>query len=190
DVRIVLYRSPAYHLAVQPQALRECLVEDVGPLPPPPDLEAWQAGWLSGAQVLEMALRHGSGLRRVVEALCRQEAPAALWVRWTPLQEGLQVAEGLGPEALSAVRQVLRQVDREMGKLLQSVDLSRTAVVVIFIPDEGSPEGGALVAAGRGVRQGVVDGPWPAEEAAGFVAALLGLEAPAGTSRYGRALGP
>mgnify|MGYP005838124685 CR=1 FL=1 len=190
DVRITLYRSPAYHLEVWPQALRERLGPDTGPLSPPPDLGAWQQGWLSAAQVWEMALRHGDGLRRLVEALYRQGDLAALWARWTPLQEALQVAEVLGLEAPSAVRQVLRQVDQEIGKLLWGVDLSVTAVVVIFVPREGSPEGGALVAAGRGVRRGVVDGPWSAVEAAGFVGALLGLERPTDLSRYGRALKP
>ena len=190
DVRISLYRSPAYHLEVQPESLRERLASDVGPLPPPPDLEAWREGWLSGGQVLEMALRHGSGLRRIVAALYGQGDLVALWVRWTPLQEAQQIAGGLGPEAPAAVRQVLRQVDGEIGKLLQGVDLSATAVVVAFVPSEGSPQEGALVAAGRGVRQGVVDGPWSAAEAAGFVGALMGLEVPPGTARYGRALGP
>lgn len=191
DVRVTLYRSPAYHLEVRPGALREHLLSEVGPLSPPPDLPAWQEGWLSQAQVLEMALRHGNGLSRVVEALYRQGGLAALWVRWTPLEQALQIAEGLDPREGSAGRQVLRQVDGEIGGLLQSVDLSRTAVVAIFLPAEGSGETtGALIAAGRGVRQGMVDGPWSAAEAAGFVGALMGLDAPAETSRYGRALMP
>ncbi len=189
-LRVALYRSPAYHVEVQPQTLREGLLLDMGPLSPPPDLEAWQGGLLSGEQALEMALRHGSGLRRLVEALYGQGDLAALWVRWTPLQGARQVAEALGPEAPSAVREVLRRVDEEVGKLLRKVDLSETAVVVVFLPDEGSPEGGALIAAGRDVQEGVVDGPWSAAEAAGFMGALLGVEAPGETARCRRALRP
>lgn len=191
DVRVTLYRSPAYHLEVRPGALRERLLSEVGPLSPPPDLQAWQEGWLSQAQVLEMALRHGNGLGRVVEALVRQGGLAALWVRWTPLEQALQIAEGVDARVPSAGRQVLRQVDGEIGALLLSVDLSKTAVVALFLPAEESGETtGTLVAAGRGVRQGVVDGPWSAAEAAGFVGALMGLDAPAETSRYRRALVP
>lgn len=188
---LTLYRSPAYHLEVRPPALRRALLAATGPLPPPPDLEAWQQGWLTKGQVLEMALRHERGFGKAVEFLQTHGRLALLWVRWTPLAWAWEALGALDPQGDEEARRFLRQVDADLGALLRRLDLSATAVVVVFTPPQGGAEtAGACIAAGRGVRSGLVEGPTSAAQVAALVRALLGLGTPTAASLPGRALGP
>ncbi|MBC7222855.1 MAG: hypothetical protein H5T59_01025 [Anaerolineae bacterium] len=187
---LTLYRSPAYHLEVRPPALRQELLSATGPLAAPPDLEAWQQGWLTKGQVLEMTLRHERGFTKAVAFLQARGELALLWVRWTPLARAWEVLGALEPQGGEEARRFLRQVDADLGTLLRRVDLSATVVVVVFTPAQGDAKAGACIAAGRGVRPGLVEGPTPAAEVAALVRALLGLGTPSKASLPGRVLEP
>ncbi|MGQ9585467.1 MAG: hypothetical protein ACUVXG_08710 [Anaerolineae bacterium] len=187
DPVATVYRSPSYHLWAQPPAVRTGLEREVGPPSPPPDLEAWRQGWLGREQLVEMARRHSRWLRQTVQYLHEEHPTGLTLVRWTPLETALEAFQEVARNGQPEPRDLLRQVDQELGLLFQSVDLSRTAVVVFsthqapsLLPGDDRAAGvgpGFLAAAGPGLQRGVRLGLWKVTDVAPFLAALLGLPA-------------
>ncbi|NLE76306.1 MAG: hypothetical protein GX605_06085 [Chloroflexi bacterium] len=174
---VTLYRSPSYHLQGRPADALQRLQAAVGPPSPPADLEAWDRGWLSAAQVQEMALRSNEWLRRAVQHLYSAGEADLLWVRWWPLDSARGALAHMSPDAAQGERSLLRNLDGELAALLRSVDLARTSVLVLSEGSAGDPGpgDGFLVAAGRGVRQGVAVGRLRATDIVPLLLELLGL---------------